>query len=81
MACRLWGARPLPEPMLTVCQLYLHEEILVKFELETKQNNIFIQENASENVACKMEAILQASTWYTASGLILGLRPANERRR
>ena len=38
MACRLFGAKPLPKPM---------EHILVEFESE------FIQENSFENVVCQ----------------------------
>ena len=34
MACRLFEAKPLPEPMLTYCQLDSWEQISVKFELE-----------------------------------------------
>ena len=34
MACRLFGAKPLPEPMLVYCQLYSWEQISVKFESE-----------------------------------------------
>ena len=34
MAWRLFGAKPLPEPMLTYCQLYPREQISVKVELE-----------------------------------------------
>ena len=34
MACRLFGAKPLPEPMLAHCQLDSWEQISVKFELE-----------------------------------------------
>ena len=41
------GTKPLPEPMLTYCQL--------KFESNTK---ILIEENAFPNVVCKMVAIL-----------------------
>ena len=44
MACRLFGAKPLPEPMLAYCQLDHWEQISVKFELEK------IQENAFQNV-------------------------------
>ena len=32
MACRLFGAKPLPEPMLSYCQLYSWEQISVKLE-------------------------------------------------
>ena len=31
MACRLFGAKPLPEPMLLYCQSYPKEHISVKF--------------------------------------------------
>ena len=34
MACRLFGAKPLPEPMLACCQLDSWEQISVKFESE-----------------------------------------------
>ena len=31
MACRLFGAKPLPKPMLTNCQLNCQEQTSVKF--------------------------------------------------
>ena len=34
MACRLFGAKPLPEPMLIYCQLDSREQVSVKFESE-----------------------------------------------
>ena len=34
MACRLFGAKPLPEPVLAYCQLESWEQISVKFESE-----------------------------------------------
>ena len=34
MACHLFGAKPLPEPVLTVYQLDLLEQIAMKFGLE-----------------------------------------------
>ena len=34
MACRLFGAKPLSEPMLVYCQLNLQEQTSVKFESE-----------------------------------------------
>ena len=34
MACRLFGAKPLPEPMLAYCQLDPWEQVSVKFESE-----------------------------------------------
>ena len=36
MACRLFGAKPLPEPMLTYCKLDHGEQTLVKFESKYK---------------------------------------------
>ena len=33
MACRLFGAKPLPEPMLAYCQLDPWEQIYVEIEL------------------------------------------------
>ena len=50
MACRLFGTKPLPEPMLAYCQLDSWEHILVKLNLNSI---IFIQENTIENVVCQ----------------------------
>ena len=36
MACRLFGAKPLPEPMLTYCQLDPKKQTSVKFESQYK---------------------------------------------
>ena len=36
MACRLFGAKPLPEPLLTYCQLDSQEQTSVKFESQNK---------------------------------------------
>ena len=50
MACRLFGTKPLPEPILAYCQLNLWEQ----FQWNLNRNsNIFIQENAFKNVACQ----------------------------
>ena len=47
MACRLFGAKPLPKPMLTFCQL-IHRN---KLQWNVNQNTkLFINENAYENV-------------------------------
>ena len=43
MACRLFGAKLLPEPMLAYCQLDPWDRAYI----------IFIQENAFENVVCQ----------------------------
>ena len=45
MACCLFDAKPLPEPMLDEGQLDSWEQIAVKFEL-----SYFIEENTFENV-------------------------------
>ena len=52
MAWHLFGAKPLPEPMLIYCELDRWEQTSVKFESK------FMEENAYENVLCKMSAIL-----------------------
>ena len=49
MACCLFGNKLLSEPMLPYCQLDPKDHISVKFYLK-----VFIQENALENVVCKM---------------------------
>ena len=55
MACRLIGSEPLPEPMLTYCELDPWEGTSVKFEWNTK---LFIEEDAFENAVCEMATIL-----------------------
>ena len=55
MAGRLFGAKPLSEPMLPDCQLDPKEYISEKCISNSK---VFIQENALENVICEMAAIL-----------------------
>ena len=50
MACRLFGAKPLPEPMLVCCRLNSWEQISVKFESEFYH---FHKKNASEIVVCQ----------------------------
>ena len=54
MACRLDGTKPLPEPMLTYCQLEPKEHLSVKFYLKFKY---LYSRNAFEHV-CKMATIL-----------------------
>ena len=55
MACRLFGAKPLPEPTLTYCQPALRNKLQWNWNPNT---NIFIQENVYENVVGEMVAIL-----------------------
>ena len=47
MGCRLFGAKPLPEPMLTYYQLDSSEQTSLKFEAKYKK---IAHENALENV-------------------------------
>ena len=50
MACRLFGAKPLPESMLTYCQI----EPGNTFQWNLNRNsNIFIEENVFENAVCQ----------------------------
>ena len=56
--CHLLGAKPLPEPMMLIVSWTLknkHHELLWNLNQNT---NIFIQENAFEDVICQMCAIL-----------------------
>ena len=60
MPASLFGAKPLPEPMLNYCQLDPSEETPVKFDSKYKT---FIYENAFENFICKMVAIYSKGRW------------------
>ena len=55
MACRLHGAKPLPEPVLTYCQLDHWEQLPMKLE---SKNKIFFYENVFEAVVCEIAAML-----------------------
>ena len=55
MACRLFGAKPLPELVLANCQLDSWKQISVKIESEY---TIFIEENAFEIVVCQTVAAI-----------------------
>ena len=81
MACHLFGAKPLPEPMLTYCEMYPKKQTSVKCESKYK-TFLFIHENEFENIVCKILAILsrgrqvkhQAITWtntdLSSTGLV-----------
>ena len=60
MACSLFGTEPLPELMLTYCQLGPYEQTLGKFE---SRERIFFHKNALENVDCEMAALLSKGRW------------------
>ena len=61
MACRLVTAKPLSEPMLEYFQFDPSEQTLMKSEMFYRNSDIFIHENAFENVVCEMAAILSRS--------------------
>ena len=54
MACRLFGAKPLSEPIVDYYQL----DPWNKFSENGINTTIFMQENEPENVICKLVAIL-----------------------
>ena len=63
MACRLYGAKPLSEPMLDYYQLNPGNN----FQWNSNQNTkFFSHKNASENIVCKMAAILSKGemSWF-----------------
>ena len=60
MACRLSGAKSLPDTKLTFYQLGPWEQLSVKLESKYKT---FIHENACENVVCEMSVILFRGRW------------------
>ena len=53
MARRLFIAKPLFEPMIMYCQYDPNDYISMKYHL--KFTNVFIQENAFENIVCKVQ--------------------------
>ena len=55
MACRLDGAKPLPEPMLDYCLLDPEEQSSM---IIIRNSYVFVQENAFETVVCEMASIL-----------------------
>ena len=60
MACRLFGAKPLPEPMASHCQLGSWEQ----FQWNFNQNSvIFIQVNLLENVVCQNDGHFVRGRW------------------
>ena len=63
MACRLFGAKPLSEPMLGYCQLNPLNKIQWIFNRNT---NLFIHENASQNIVCQKAAILSRGRWVNS---------------
>ena len=64
MACRLFGANLLLEPMLRYCQLGSQEQISTNTNLHQNEN-IFISENALENdFVCEIAGISSKGISY-----------------
>ena len=93
MACRLFGAKPLPEPMLTYCELDSWEHISVKFESEFYH---FHSGKCSwkcrlskcrpfcaggDEWSATLHLVPGYVPWEITTRMILGLHPTNERRR
>ena len=60
MACRLFGAKPLSKITLDYFNRTLRNKLQWNF---TQNKKLFIDENASENIVCKMAAILSRGRW------------------
>ena len=80
MVCRLFGTKPLPEPMFTYCRLDPQEQISVKFESKYKA---FHSTDAFECIICNMSVILfspkhdqlqtaQCDSWAHLNNVICG---------
>ena len=78
MACRMFRAKPLPEPMLSYCQMVTVTRNTFQ-QSSNRNSNIFIDENAFENVACKM-AIVWLLPWYANSERIPFIKVSRFRR-
>ena len=64
MSCRIFGAKPFLQPIMTFYQLYPSEQASVKLESKYK---IFIHKNGVGNVACEIAVILPRGKWVKAS--------------
>ena len=72
MVCRLFGAKPFPEPILTIYQWDQWEQTLKKWNRNT---TIFIEENTFQNIFCKMSPFLFRLQWvssYLYRGVLFG---------
>ena len=66
MAYRLFGAKPLSEPMLPYCQLDLKEYISENYCFEIQK---FSLKKSLENVVCEMAVILSRPQYVKLHGL------------
>ena len=79
MACRLFGAKPLPEPMLAYCRLDFWQQISVKFESEFyhihsrkciwKYHLPMGSANDKRRYYARMAAILSRGRWVSSLAL------------
>ena len=65
MACRLFGAKPLSEPVLIIVNWTLRNILQGNFNQNTK---LFIHQNASENIVCEKEAFSPGGDELTRGG-------------
>ena len=72
MACRLFGTKPLPEPMLNYYQFNPQQQTSAKLE---PKYILFIDENALENVVCEMAVILYWEIWVNVIHPMYGKTP------
>ena len=63
MACRLFGAKPLPEIMLVYCQLHSWKQISVKFESEFRILWFIFKKMHLKMSSARMSAILSRGIW------------------
>ena len=63
LARRLFGAKQLSKPMLVIVDWTIRNKLQWNFNLNS---NIFIHENACENVVCDMAVILSGGRWVKA---------------
>ena len=69
MACDLYGAKQLFEPMMTYCQLSIYDSL--RWNLNHNKE-IFVHENAFENYA-KMTAVLFRPQYVQIQGIRLAI--------
>ena len=66
MACRLFGAKPLSEPLLGYCQLDPKEQTSAEWNFNQNTKH-FIHENTCDDIVCEMAPILSRGGWVKDS--------------
>ena len=67
IACRLFGAKPLSEPSWNIVNWTFRKKFQWKF---SRNSNIFIRENAFENIVCETADILSRPQYVLKIGVI-----------